>query len=101
MWLGRTVLRGHLWSRLGDQQAIADLREQLEPYRDRLAVAQFMLGSVRHAQAELALAAGDLAEATRHGEAALATHERLGWTPWVERSRTLLDEVRSRELTGP
>ena len=93
MWLGRTVLRAHLWSRLGDPQAIADLRGQLEPYRDRLAVAQFMLGSVRHAQAELALAAGDLAEAARHGEAALATHERLGWTPWVERTRALLDRV--------
>ena len=65
----------------------------LEPYRDRLAVAQFMLGSVRHAQAELALAAGDLAEASHHGEAALATHERLGWTPWVERTRDLLGRV--------
>ena len=95
MWLARTVLRGHLWGRLGDAQAIADLRAQLEPYRDRLAVAQFMLGSVRHAEAELALAAGDLAEATRHGEAALATHERLGWTPWVERTRALLGDIAS------
>ena len=95
MWLARTVLRAHVWSRLGDQQAMSDLRHQLTPYADRLAVAQFMLGSVRHALAELALAAGDPAESREHGEAALATHERLGWTPWVERTRALLDRIGS------
>jgi hypothetical protein len=100
MWLARTVLRSHLWSRLGDREAVADLRALLTPYADRLAVAQFMLGSVQHALAELALAAGDLEAAGAHAEVALATHRRLDWTPWVARTQSVLDEVAGLAAAG-
>jgi hypothetical protein len=93
MWLARTALRGHVWSRLGDRDAAADLYEQLAPYADRLAVAQFMLGSVDHVLAEVAAAAGDRATAAEHARAAVSRHRELGWTPWVARSEALLAAV--------
>jgi len=93
MWLARTSLRAYVWSRLGDENAATDLYAQLTPFADRLAVAQFMFGSVQHVLAELAAAAGDRPAAEAHARAALARHRELGWTPWVERSQAVLSTL--------
>ncbi|RHW24931.1 hypothetical protein D0Z08_22290 [Nocardioides immobilis] len=93
LWTGLTVVRARLWMAFGDEEAIADLRTQLEPYADRLVVggmSAMFLGSVHHTVGELALATGDRDAAVRHLEAAVATHRRLGFTPLVTAGETAL-----------
>jgi hypothetical protein len=96
LWVTGTVVRAHLWAGLGDQEAIADLRTQLAPYADRVAdgaMAACFFGSVAHALAVLAAAAGDRDAARRYAEQGLAIHERAPWPQWVARSRALLAQV--------
>lgn len=96
LWVTGTVVRAHLWSRLGDRAAVADLRIQLEPYADRVAdgaMAACFFGSVAHALALLDVAAGDSDAAARHADAALRMHERAPWPQWSSLSRALLAEV--------
>jgi hypothetical protein len=56
-------------------------------------MAACFFGSVRHALAVLALAAGDRAAARNHAQAELALHDRLGWPRWSELSRHVLLEA--------
>lgn len=96
LWVSGTVLRALVWSELGDLGAVADLRGQLAPFADRVAdgaMAACFLGSVRHALAALALAAGDADAAAREARAARDLHRRLGWNPWERLSQELLDRV--------
>jgi hypothetical protein len=98
LWTGLTVVRARLWMAFGDQEAIGELRSQLEPYADRLVVggmSAMFLGSVHHTVGELALAIGDRDAAVRHLEAAVATHRRLGFAPMVSASETALGRCRT------
>ncbi len=75
---------------------LLELRLLLEPYADRVAdgaMAAFFMGSVRHALAALALAAGDVGAAREHATAARDQHGRLGRRPWERSSQELLDRV--------
>lgn len=95
-WTGLTAIRARVWIELADPRAIADLRDQLTPYADRLAVGgmgAFFLGSVRHALGQLALAAGDRAAAGHQLRAALEIHQRLGLKPHVAATEALLRHV--------
>jgi DNA-binding SARP family transcriptional activator len=97
LWLSGAVLRGLVWSELGDPDAVAELRRALEPFADRVAdgaMAACFLGSVRHALAALALAAGDLPAARREATAARDLHARLGWAPWERLSQQLLERAK-------
>ena len=103
LWTGLTVVRARLWMAFGDQEAIADLRAQLEPYADRLVVggmSAMFLGSVHHTVGELAMAAGDRAAAVRHFEAAIETHRRLGFAPMVSISKAALAGVGTDHPVG-
>ncbi|MEV8510896.1 BTAD domain-containing putative transcriptional regulator [Dactylosporangium sp. NPDC051484] len=96
LWLSGTVLRALVWAELGDRDAVAALRSQLEPFADRIAdgaMAACFLGSVPHALASLALAVGEHEAARRWGRAARALHHRLGWAPWERLSDELLARV--------
>jgi hypothetical protein len=96
LWDTGAVLRALLWAELGDGEAIAELRRVLEPFADRIAdgaMAAGFLGSVPHALAVLALAAGDLDAARARGQEARDLHRRLGWTPWELLSQELLDRI--------
>jgi len=95
-WTGLTGIRARVWIEFGDQRAIADLRDQLTPYADRLAVGgmgAFFLGSVGHTLGHLALAAGDRAAARDLLRAALDTHRRLGLEPHAEATAALLRQA--------
>ncbi|WP_433162897.1 BTAD domain-containing putative transcriptional regulator [Kribbella sp. CA-247076] len=92
-WIVLTILRARVWLGLGDARAIADLRAQLAPFADRLAVGglgSFFLGSVHHTLGELALAAGDRAAAREHLLKALEIHERLGFAAFALATGALL-----------
>jgi hypothetical protein len=96
LWLSTTCVRGLVWAGIGDRQAVADLRSQLEPFAERVAdgaMATFFLGSVRHTLGELALAAWDLSAAGAHASRALELHERLGWPCWTRLSADLVRRV--------
>ena len=96
LWVTGTVVRAHVWSVLGDPEAIADLRAQLAPYVDRVAdgaMAACFFGSVAHTLGVLAAAAGDVEAARRYAEAGLAVHERGRWPHWVARSQALLAQL--------
>ena len=93
LWTGLSVVRARLWMALGDSDAVADLRAQLEPYADRLVVggmSAMFFGSVHHTVGELALAMGDRDAAVRHLEAAVATHRGLDLAPMLAASETAL-----------
>jgi DNA-binding SARP family transcriptional activator len=97
LWLSGTALRALVWSELGDQDAVAELRRRLTPFADRVAdgaMAACFLGSTRHALAALAFAVGDLPAARRDATAARDLHRRLGWGPWERLSQRLLDRAR-------
>jgi ATP/maltotriose-dependent transcriptional regulator MalT len=99
LWVTSAATRALLWAELGDQEAVADLRRQLEPFADRIAdgaTAALFLGSVRHALAALALAGGDPDAARSWATSARDLHRRLGWTPWERQSQALLDRVPER-----
>jgi hypothetical protein len=96
LWLSGAVLRALVWSGLGDPEAVGELRRMLEPFADRVAdgaMAACFLGSVRHALAVLAVAAGDAEVAVREARAARDLHRRLGWTPWERLSQEVLDRA--------
>ena len=96
LWISSMVLRAWVWCGLGDRTAAADLREQLTPYADRLAVgglSAYLLGSVHHTLALLAEVLGERAEAEAEAREALAVHRRLGFGPWTERSERLLERL--------
>lgn len=95
-WTGLTAIRARVWIALDDATAIADLRDQLTPYADRLAVGgmgAFFLGSVSHILGHLALAAGDRTAARHHLRAALEIHQRLGLKPHAAATEALLRQV--------
>ncbi len=99
LWLSLTCARGLIWAALGDSEAVADLRVQLEPFAARVAdgaMATFFLGSVSHTLGELALCGGDVTAARAYAIGALELHERLGWPSWTRLSADLLDRVRVR-----
>ena len=86
LWVLFTVMRARLWSRLGDPDAVADLRRGLTPYADRLATGSLgvaYLGSVELALAELAAAAGEPEVAAGHLARARRVHADLGLDAWV------------------
>ncbi|MGY4767165.1 BTAD domain-containing putative transcriptional regulator [Kribbella sp. CWNU-51] len=92
-WIGLTVLRARVWLELADPRAIAELREQLMPFADRLAVGgmgAFFLGSVSHTVGHLALAGGDRTAASHQLRIALETHQRLGFAPLTAATQALL-----------
>jgi tetratricopeptide (TPR) repeat protein len=96
LWLSGAVLRALVWSELGDAEAVADLRRTLEPFAERVAdgaMAACFLGSVRHALAALAVAAGDAQDAVHRARQARDLHRRLGWVPWERMSQELLDRA--------
>jgi DNA-binding SARP family transcriptional activator len=96
VWIGLTALRAAVWLALDDQQAIVDLRRQLLPFADRLAVGGmggFFGGSVSHTLGLLALASDDLPAARRHLRDALATHRRLGFRPLAALTATALAQA--------
>jgi hypothetical protein len=98
LWTSLTVLRAWLWLELRERGcdtggAVADLRAQLTPYADRLAVggmSGYFLGSVAHTLALLAAADGDTGAARSHALAALAVHRELGLAPLTARTEQLL-----------
>jgi tetratricopeptide (TPR) repeat protein len=93
LWLGFTVLRAQLWARLGDVEAVRDLRAALAPYESRLgagALAVAFLGAVPMTLGRLAAAAGDEAAAREHLTRAREVHESLGLAAWVRRTDELL-----------
>jgi tetratricopeptide (TPR) repeat protein len=93
LWVSSAVARALVWSELGDAEAVPDLRGRLEPFADRIAdgaMAACFLGSVPHALAALALAAGDRATARARAREARELHARLGWAPWERMSAELL-----------
>jgi hypothetical protein len=96
LWITGAVLRALLWAELGDAGAVADLRRHLEPYADRIAdgaMAAGFAGSVRHALAVLALAAGEPEAARTLAQEARDLHRRLGWAPWERLTQELLDRI--------
>jgi hypothetical protein len=96
LWVTHAVIRSFVWVQLGDAEAVAELRAQLEPFADRVAdgaMAAAFLGSVRHALAALALAQGDLAAARTWATEARDLHRRVSWAPWERLSQELLDRV--------
>ncbi len=98
MWTSVVTFRGRLWLRLGDAEAIRDLRGQLEPYASRLAnfgVTAFFQGSIAHTVGELALAEGDVEEGLAHLDAARGIYSRLGLTDWVAQADAAIAEASS------
>jgi hypothetical protein len=96
MWTSVTTFRARLWLRLGDPEAISDLRGQLEPYASRLAtfgVTAFFEGVIGHTVGELALAEGDSGAGLAHLADARDAYSRLGLTGWVERVDALAHGV--------
>nr|WP_246324921.1 AfsR/SARP family transcriptional regulator [Petropleomorpha daqingensis] len=96
LWVTGAAVRALLWAELADADAVAELRRRLEPFADRIAdgaMAAGFLGSVHHALATLALAAGDLPAARAEAQAARDLHRRLGWTPWERLSQELLGRI--------
>ncbi len=68
VWTIATINRAELYTLLGDQEAIASIRAELAPYRERLAYGGTGVtcqGLVREALGWLAACAGDLAEGVR------------------------------------
>jgi DNA-binding SARP family transcriptional activator len=92
LWLFLSAVRAEVWVALGDADAAEDLRSQLLPYAERLAmtIAVGFRGSVHHTLGRLAGVTGDLAAASSHLEQARAVHERLGLPLWVRRSEDAL-----------
>ena len=86
LWLTMTVVRSWVWTALEDRAAMADLRRQLLPYRDRLGAgggSVAFVGGVSHWLGVLDAALGDTASARAHLEAARAAHERHGLSFWA------------------
>jgi hypothetical protein len=92
MWLGLMCIRARCWAALGDFEAVADLRTQLEPYADLLAgtIAVTFQGCVHHTLGLLALTAHDRSAAAEHLRTAREVHERLGLDLWVARTDELI-----------
>ena len=88
LWTTYVAVRARIWSALGDQVAVAELRDALRPYADLFAgtlpVAFF--GSNHQVLGELAAAAGDTEAAREHLLLARKAHEEAGLPLWVARS---------------
>lgn len=96
LWVSSTVLRARVWAALEDLEAVADLRAELAPFAERLAVGgmtAYVFGSVHHTLALLALTAGDLDEARQHAATALAVHRQLGFGPLEAETEKLLARI--------
>jgi 3-phosphoglycerate kinase len=81
---------------------VDDLRRDLTPYVDRLAVggmSAFFLGSVAQAVGELALHQGDVDEALRLLQQAEDTHRRLGLPLLAAASSQALTRARRQSAT--
>ncbi|MDA1368784.1 ATP-binding protein [Glycomyces algeriensis] len=80
----------------GDTEAIAALRERLEPHEGEWLVALWgssVHGPISHWLGVLAAASGDHARATAHFAAAIEQAERLDAPPWAEAARSALAEI--------
>jgi class 3 adenylate cyclase/tetratricopeptide (TPR) repeat protein len=83
--------------RLGDTHGAAPLFDLLAPYANQIASHPgIWFGSYEHHLGLLATTLGRLPEADAHFAAAAATHERLGATTWLARTR--LEWARMRAL---
>jgi DNA-binding SARP family transcriptional activator len=94
LWGLLTVVRALLWLELGDRTALADLRDQLAPYADRITVGGMSagsLGAVSLTLGRLDLALGEREAGLAHLRSALETHERLGLRPWADLTRACMD----------
>jgi hypothetical protein len=75
----------------GDTEAIAALRERLEPHASEWLIALWgtsIHGPISHWLGILAAAAGDHAKAAKHFAAAVEQSERLDAPPWAELARS-------------
>jgi hypothetical protein len=108
LWTSLTVLRAHVWLALHEQclageDAIADLRRQLEPYADLYAIgglSALFLGAVGHTLARLAAAQDDLTAARRYAESAVHRHRASGLDRWAQRTAELLSDLSGRGSSG-
>jgi hypothetical protein len=96
LWTTMTVLRAQLWLELGDADAVADLRRDLEPCADLVAagaMSSLFAGSVAHTLGRLALQQGDLPASRRYLELARDVHARMGLPGWVARTDAVLADL--------
>ncbi|MEU5155001.1 AAA family ATPase [Glycomyces sp. NPDC021274] len=91
-WLSlRLRFEVELAAAAGDTQAIAALRERLEPHEGEWLVALWgtsIHGPISHWLGILAAAAGEPARAAKHFAAAIEQAERFQAAPWAEAART-------------
>ncbi|MDN3238873.1 ATP-binding protein [Glycomyces tritici] len=84
----------------GDAEAIAALRERLEPHEGEWLVALWgssIHGPISHWLGVLAAASGDRTRAATHFAAAIEQAERLDARPWAEAARSALAETAAPE----
>nr|WP_272954915.1 BTAD domain-containing putative transcriptional regulator [Kribbella shirazensis] len=104
LWLTQLTIRAELWSSLGSAEAAQDLRDQLAPYEDRVAIGGTgitMTGFVGHHLGLLARTSGDLDGAVRHLDGALRRNESAEFWPFAAASaRELAVTLRQRGHPG-
>jgi tetratricopeptide (TPR) repeat protein len=89
VWLARMVIRAALCAELGTPPDAQQLRTDLEPYIDRLAIAGTgiaVLGFVSLATARLAASSGDLDIAVADYRRSLRVHDEAGFAPFAATS---------------
>ena len=102
LWLPSVVLAALLAAKLDDAEAAGRLYPALLPYKDQVVgmhmehpVACF--GAASYYLALLAATMSRWTEAAAHFEAAIRTHERLGATPWLARTREADARMQARQ----
>jgi tetratricopeptide (TPR) repeat protein len=97
LWTTYVAVRARIWSALGDQVAVAALREALTPYAGQCAgtLPVAFLGSNHQVLGDLAAAAGDTEAAREHLLLARKAHEDAGLELWVARSEAALATLES------
>jgi tetratricopeptide (TPR) repeat protein len=99
LWLPTMVGRARLWSALGDDRAVAELRIALQPYLGELVIGGtgvVYLGLVDEAIGILAVAAGDLDQAVDHLRRSVRRYEEMGVLPSAAFASRRLSEVLRR-----
>lgn len=103
LWLPVMMVRARLWSALGDQAAVAELRAALEPCAGQLVfggTGVVYLGLVDEALGTLAAAAGDLDAAVDHLRHCTDRYQALGLHPSEVFSACQLSDVLRRRGTA-
>jgi DNA-binding SARP family transcriptional activator len=104
MWSTHLAIRAELWSALASQEAARELRAQLAPYENRLAIGGTGIttaGFLGHHVGLLLRTEGDLDGAVRSLEGALRRNESAGLWPFAAASgRELAATLRQRNRPG-